>query len=170
MTLEDAAAGKTFRSVEATPNRTIVGRLLPGADLIRGLEAVCDLHGLRYASIASAYGSLSSATFKILQLRPETGPRPTLTSHHIDRRVEFLGGQGLICDDGNGQRATHLHGAVSDETGQVMGGHFEPGVNPVYNNMDFTLTELLDVELSRVWDEDTGTVEMVVKQITGGAA
>lgn len=170
MNLEDATSSRTFHSVEARPNRIIVGRLLPGADLIHGLEAVCDLHGIRYASIASAYGSLSSASFKILQVRSDNGPRPTLTPHHIDRRVEFLGGQGLICDDGNGQRATHLHGAVSDETGQVMGGHFEPGVNPVYNNMDFTLTELLEVQLSRVWDEETGTVEMGVKQFTGGTA
>lgn len=152
-----------FSSAEAQSNRVIVGRLLPGADLIGGLEAVCDAHGVTYAAVAFAYGSLSSAGFKVLRIRPETGPRPVLTLTTVDRRVEFLGGQGLICDDGNGGRATHLHGSISDETGQVLGGHFEPGMNPIYNNLDFTLTELVGVTLSRAWDAETQTVEMIVR-------
>jgi hypothetical protein len=153
-----------FHSVEATTNRVIVGRLLPGADLIQGLEDVCDRHGVRYAAVVFAYGSLSSAGYKILQRPREGGERPVLTLERIDRRVEFLGGQGLVCRDDDEGRATHLHGCVSDQTGQVMGGHFERGLNPVYNNMDFTLHELLGVALIRRWDAQTDTVEMVVEQ------
>jgi predicted DNA-binding protein with PD1-like motif len=153
-----------FHSVEARPHRIIVGRLLPGADLIGGLEDVCDRHGLRYAAVSFAYGSLSSAGFKTLQVTAKSAPRAVLTLTTVDRRVEFLAGQGLICDNGETGRATHLHGSISDETGQVLGGHFEPGLNPVYNNMDFTLTELLGVRLSRTWDAETDTVEMVVQQ------
>jgi predicted DNA-binding protein with PD1-like motif len=153
-----------FHSVEATTDRVIVGRLLPGADLIQGLEAVCDRHGVRFAAVAFAYGSLSSAGFKTLQIPAEGGDRPILTLTRVDRRVEFLGGQGLICRDDDGGRATHLHGCVSDETGQVLGGHFERGLNPVYNNLDFTLHELRGVDLVRRWDAQTDTVEMVVQQ------
>jgi predicted DNA-binding protein with PD1-like motif len=87
-----------------------------------------------------------------------------LTLERVDRRVEFLGGQGLICRDDDGARATHLHGSVADETGRVLGGHFERGLNPVYNNMDFTLHELSGVDLVRRWDPQTETVEMVVAQ------
>jgi uncharacterized protein len=153
-----------FTAVEATTGRIIVGRLLPGADLIEGIEAICDQHKIRYAAISFAYGSLSSAGFKILNV-PSPGERAVLTPHSVDRRVEFLAGQGLVCDDGQGARATHLHGAISDETGTVKGGHFEKGQNPIYNNMDVTLIELLGVRLTRRWDAETQTVEMEVEQL-----
>jgi uncharacterized protein len=158
-----ASPAARFHSAEARTGRAIVGRLLPGADLIEGLEAVCDHHSVRFAAVAFAYGSLSSAGFKTLQ-KPAGRNRPVLTLRHVNSRLEFLGGQGLICRDDGGGRATHLHGCVSDETGQVLGGHFERGLSPVYNNMDFTLTELLDIDLIRRWDEETDTVEMVLWQ------
>jgi predicted DNA-binding protein with PD1-like motif len=141
----------------------IVGRLLPGSDLIGGIEAMCDKHHVAYAAVAFSYGSLSAAGFKFLQV-PEAGGRATLMPHSVDKRVEFLAGQGLVCDGENG-RAVHLHGAVSDETGAVTGGHFEKGQNPVYNNMDVTLIELIGVRLTRRWDPETQTVEMEVEQL-----
>ena len=160
-----------FSSVEAQAGRVIVGRLLPGSDLVGGLEAVCDRHGVRYAAVAFAYGSLSAAGFKFLQVVPEGGTgRAVLVPHAVDRRVEFLGGQGLVCDDGEGGRATHLHGAVSDETGAVTGGHFEKGENPIYNNLDFTLIELKGVQLTRRWDAETETVEMELRPLDGAGA
>jgi uncharacterized protein len=159
----DGPTASPFHSAQAGAGRIIVGRLLPGADLIAGLEAACDHHGVRFAAVAFAYGSLSSAGFKTLQT-PAGSDRPLLTLRRVDGRLEFLGGQGLICRGDDGARATHLHGCVSDETGQVLGGHFERGLNPVYNNMDFTLTELLGIDLIRRWDQETDTVEMVVVQ------
>ncbi len=157
-----------FHTVEATTGRIVVGRLLPGADLIEGIEAVCDKHKIRYAAVSFAYGSLSSAGFKILNI-PSPGARAVLTAHNVDGRVEFLAGQGLVCDDGEGHRATHLHGAISDETGTVKGGHFEKGLNPIYNNMDVTLIELLGVRLTRRWDAKTQTIEMEVEQLAAPA-
>jgi predicted DNA-binding protein with PD1-like motif len=159
-----AAEPTRFHSAKAHTGVTLVGRLLPGTDLIHGLEAVCELHGVKYAAVNFVYGSLTSAGFKTLQIPDDGSNRPTLTLERIDTRVEFLGGQGLVCSDGEGGRATHLHGSISDESGRVLGGHFEPGLNPVYNNMDFTLQELLDVELVREWDVETATVEMRVEQ------
>jgi predicted DNA-binding protein with PD1-like motif len=83
--------------------------------------------------------------------------------HRVEKRVEFMGGQGLICEDGRGRRATHLHGSISDETGAVLGGHFDRDQNPVFNNMDFVLQELLGVRLIREHDPVTNTVEMRVE-------
>jgi uncharacterized protein len=143
------------------PGRRIVGRLHPGTDLIRGLEAACDAHGIRFAAVTAAYGSLSSAAFKFLQVPPgET--RARLMAHAIDQRVEFMGGQGLICETSEGLRETHLHGAVSDATGTVTGGHFVPDRNPVFNNMDIVIQELPDVRLIRTHDPVTDTIEMMV--------
>lgn len=152
---------KHFHSVVARSGRTIVGRLTPGADLIGGLEAVCDSHSIRYAAIVFAYGSLSTAAFKVLQKTPG-GTRAVLTDMKIDSRVEFLGGQGLICRNNQGGRETHLHGSVADDSSVVRGGHFVKDVNPIYNNLDFTLLELTGVDLVRTWDQETDTVEMEV--------
>lgn len=162
-------AEATVEAVEAARGRILVGRLHPGADLIRGLEQACDAHGVRFAAVVACYGSLSGAGFKFLQLPPgET--RPRLMPHHVAERVEFMGGQGLVCETPAGSRETHLHGSISDATGAVLGGHFVPGENPVYNNMDFVLQELLNVRLVREHDPITDTVEMRTEQLTDGAS
>jgi predicted DNA-binding protein with PD1-like motif len=154
-------------SADATPGRIIVGRLHPGTDLIRGLEAACDAHEVKFAAVLSAYGSLSRAGFKFLKMPPGE-ERPRLMPHQMDERVEFMGGQGLVCETPAGERETHLHGSVSDATGAVLGGHFVPDENPVYNNMDFVLQELLGARLVRAWDEATATIEMRVERLPQG--
>jgi predicted DNA-binding protein with PD1-like motif len=151
-----------FEARPARPGRLLVGRLHPGADMIRGLEAACDAHDVRFAAVLSCYGSLSSAGFKFLQI-PEGEGRARLVGHRIDDRVEFMGGQGLICESPDGSRETHLHGSISDATGAVSGGHFVAGENPVFNNMDFVLEELLGVHLIREHDPVTDTIEMRVE-------
>lgn len=152
-----------FHSVEGSTGRTLTGRLLPGADLMEGLEAVCDHHGVTYAAVNFCYGSLARAGFKVLQ-RPEGAQRPSLHPTSVERQVEFLGGQGLVCGSPEGGRITHLHGSVADETGAVLGGHFLTGENPIYNNLDFSLVELLDVRLVRRYDPETEHEEMIVEQ------
>ena len=142
--------------------RVIVRRLLPGVDLIGGLEGACDEFGFAYASVV-AYGSLASAEFMVLGPEEEVGRREEgpLVPLVVSTRVEFLGGQGLVCRDANGVRATHLHGCVADATGSIRGGHFIAGKNRVLNNVDFVLTELVGVSLTRVYDVATNTVEMI---------
>ena len=149
-------------SAISSGGRIIVGRLHPGIDLIGGLEAACDEHGVEHAAIVACYGSLSSAGFKYLQI-PDGESHPRLMPAHVDKRLEFMGGQGLVCRTPEGARATHLHGSVSDESGAVMGGHFDAGRNPVFNNMDFVLQELGRVRLVREHDPVTNTIEMRVE-------
>lgn len=155
-----------FVASPASAGRMLVGRLLPGSDLIGGLEGACDAHRVRFAAIVSCYGSLSAAGFKVLQI-PAGQERPQLTMQRVDERVEFMGGQGLICENPDGDRETHLHGSISDARGIVSGGHFVPGENPVFNNMDFVLQELLDIRLIREHDPLTDTVEMRVESSAG---
>jgi predicted DNA-binding protein with PD1-like motif len=155
-----------FVASPARAGRMLVGRLLPGSDLIGGLEGACDAHRVRFAAIVSCYGSLSAAGFKVLQI-PADQERPQLTMQRVEVRVEFMGGQGLICENPDGDRETHLHGSISDARGIVSGGHFVPGENPVFNNMDFVLQELLDIRLIREHDPLTDTVEMRVEGSAG---
>jgi uncharacterized protein len=79
-----------------------------------------------------------------------------------------MGGQGLVCETPEGSRETHLHGSISDKSGVVTGGHFVVGENPVFNNMDFVIAELLDVALVRAFEPETGTVEMRVTALPPG--
>ncbi len=153
-----------FETSQAEGGRIVVGRLHPGTDLIGGIQAVCDAHEIRFAAIVACYGSLASAGFMFLRLPPgET--RPRLLPHHVGERVEFMGGQGLVCETPTGARETHLHGSISDATGVVTGGHFLLAENPVYNNMDLVLQELLGVRLIRAFDPLTETVEMRVERL-----
>lgn len=160
MSEERRTANQRFASAEVRHGRVIVGRLLPGSELIGGIEAACDEHAVRFASIVSAYGSLAMAAFRTLQLTEQGCSRPTLVRVDLDKRVEFLGGQGLVCEDEHGRRATHLHGAIADESGELRGGHFEADGNVIFNNLDFVIAELLGAVLLREWDEETQTVEM----------
>ncbi len=146
-------------SAVSAEGRIVVGRLHPGINLIEGLEAACDEHGIEFAAIVACYGSLAGAGFSYLQIPPgESHPR--LVGETVDKRLEFMGGQGLVCRAPDGSRATHLHGMVSDESGTVRGGHFDYGRNPVFNNMDFVLRELRGVRLIREHDPVTNTIEM----------
>jgi predicted DNA-binding protein with PD1-like motif len=153
---------ETFEAAAAIGGRLIVGRLLPGADLIGGLEAACDAHGVRFAAVVSCYGSLSAAGFRFLQI-PDGESHPRLVGHRVEERVEFMGGQGLVCERPDGSRETHLHGSISDSSGAVSGGHFVAGENPVFNNMDFVVQELRGVRLVREHDPVTDTIEMRVE-------
>jgi hypothetical protein len=154
-------SGQVVESRTTRPGRLVVGRLHPGTDLIRGLERACDEHGIRFAAVLACYGSLAATGFKFLRV-PAGETEPRLMPHREDKRVEFMGGQGLVCESPDGDRVTHLHGSISDETGSVLGGHFDPDENPVFNNMDFVLQELTDVRLVREHDPVTSTVEMRV--------
>ena len=64
------AKSKEFVSVEAHKGRTIAARLLPGADLVSGIEAVCKVHHLQYGYFASVIGSLQKATYVIAVPEP----------------------------------------------------------------------------------------------------
>lgn len=153
-----------FAVAPADGGRIMVGRLLPGSDLIGGLEAICDEHDIAFATVVSCYGSLSSASFKFLQI-PAGKARAELVLQRLDERVEFMGGQGLICRTPEGDRDTHLHGSISDARGTLSGGHFVRGANPVYNNMDVVIQELHGVRLIREHDTATDTIEMRVERI-----
>ena len=72
---------------------------------------------------------------------------------------EVLSLNGTICDDG-----THLHIALSDEDGKVIGGHVVSDL-VVHTTMEVVLGESLDAKLSREYDQKTGYNELVVKKL-----
>jgi predicted DNA-binding protein with PD1-like motif len=120
-------------------------RLSPGADLRRSLEEV----GLGSAFVVSGIGSLID-----VQLRFAGAEHATSLAGDF----EIISLAGALTPDG-----AHLHMAVADAAGRVLGGHL------VYGNVVRTTAEILlaatpDWNLSREFDAATGYAELVVRR------
>ena len=89
---------KGFVSVEAHKGRTIAARLLPGTDLVAGIESVCRAHRVQYGYFGSVIGSLQKATY-IVPLPDPTAPLGFNFSEQLAEvgPIDLLGGQGVIC-------------------------------------------------------------------------
>ncbi len=70
---------------------------------------------------------------------------------------EIVGGTGTISKDG-----CHIHVALSDNQGEVLGGHLKDGCRIMYT-AEVVIGIFNDVEYSRLLDENTGFRELVVK-------
>ncbi|MDL2354222.1 MAG: DNA-binding protein [Pseudomonadota bacterium] len=88
-------------------------RLHPCQDLRAALEAVLAAHACSAAFVLQGIGSLSVA-----QLRFAGAQQPT----ELRGDLEILSLAGALAADG-----AHLHMAVADAHGQVLGGHVAPG-------------------------------------------
>ena len=88
-------------------------RLRPGQDLRAALEAVLSEQGVGAAFVLQGIGSLSVA-----QLRFAGALDPT----ELRGDLEILTLAGSLALDG-----AHLHMALSDARGRVVGGHVAPG-------------------------------------------
>lgn len=147
----------SFVSEVATMGRVIVGRILPGSDLVTGIEAICKKHNVRQAAIVGTIGSVVDVQFdwaSTTENRPETGR----TSHmSIEGAGSLIGGQGLVCQSEDGSELdVHLHCTVTDPRGAVYGGHFPKGTVPVLSTTDVTLIEITGIKLIRRPDPVSG--------------
>ncbi len=139
-----------FVSEVARMGRVIIGRILPGSDLVTGIEEICRKHDVRQAMIVGTIGSVVDPHFEWASTTEE---RPG-TGHTSQRAIEGAGslisGQGLVCrsEDGRGLDV-HLHCTITDPSGAVYGGHFPKGTVPVLSTTDVTLIEITGVKLVR---------------------
>ncbi len=91
------------------PLRTLPIRLRPGDDLRRELETLLVRHGATAAFVLAGIGSLRTASVRL-------AGRPEATTIEGDTEVLTLSGSLA-------PGASHLHVAVADARGQVVGGH-----------------------------------------------
>ncbi|MCD6363935.1 MAG: DNA-binding protein [Synergistetes bacterium] len=143
-------------SVECKGGRLIVGRILPGTDLIEGVLNICRKHGLESGSIDVMLGSLRKFTF-VYAVKDETKKLKTRYCEpvSVEGPLEFLCGNGIIGKDGRGEVVVHLHGIVSDERRKIHAGHIVKGGNPVLATIELVIRELPDIEIRRELDEET---------------
>ena len=148
---------KQFISVEAHKGRTIAARLMPGTDLVSGIEAVCQKHHIEYGYFGSVMGSLSKATY-ILPYKDLTAPLGFRFCDPIEQYgpIELLGGHGVICQTEKGELMIHLHAQGMTPDRVAFGGHFSAGGNPVLATIDLVIVEFDGAKLMRRHDPESG--------------
>jgi len=122
-------------------------RLTPGADLRRALEAWMGEQAEQAGCLISAVGSLS-----VVQLRLAGASEITT----ICGELEIISLSGTLSPDG-----THLHIAIGDSSGAVIGGHLGAG-SLVRTTAELVIGLLPDWRFSRELDPATGYAELQI--------
>lgn len=119
--------------------RVAYARIAPNEDLVLGVEKLCLAHGFKNAFVRGALGSLVDACLETQdgQYLKIKGPAAEIVS---------LAGEVRSHDDGTMQAS--LTGVVADLSGNVFGGPFVAGANPVCMTFEVTLEEWLPTEAS----------------------
>jgi len=146
-----------IQAVTSEAGKRIVGRLLPGTDLITGIEAMCQQHQVTSATIVSVIGSLTQAQL-VYAVPDETG-KIGIRYHDpvtVGGPLEILACQGIIGQSEQGALSVHLHGLISDPGMRVVGGHFLNGGNPVLATAEILIQQCSDVRMIREQDDETG--------------
>jgi len=127
--------------------RTRALRLRPGQDLRLALEEATRTLDLAAGCVLSCVGSLSAARLRLAggtEVLELAGP------------LEIVALVGTLSPDG-----PHLHAALADATGKVLGGHVLPGCL-VHTTAELVLGALEGLAFGRAHDPDTGWRELVV--------
>ncbi|MGZ3775023.1 MAG: PPC domain-containing DNA-binding protein [Pseudobdellovibrionaceae bacterium] len=124
-------------------------RLIPGQDLKKELQHYCQLHTLQAACVISSVGSLKKATLRL------SGGKDI---------VEFSGPFEIVSLNGTlGVDGIHLHISLSNNEGQVIGGHLMDG-SEIYTTAEIILLENTALCFSRETDVVTGYKELMIKK------
>ena len=123
-------------------------RLSPGDDLKVALEQWFTRAGATAAFVVSGIGSLDRSALRY-------AGEPDATA--LEGRFEILTLQGTLSADG-----AHLHVAIADARGRVMGGHVKPGCR-IATTAEILIALLPGVRFVREIDAATGYDELVVR-------
>jgi predicted DNA-binding protein with PD1-like motif len=149
--------------------RVIVARILPGADLVATLRAICTEHGIRAGVVLGSLGTLQSARLLTVARVPThksgVGYSDPLL---LDGPIEFINGQGIISELEDGTIFVHFHGTITDTAMTMYAGHFDPVGNPVLSTMDVTIIETVGVKVRRELDPETDLVLNYPRSAGGG--
>lgn len=120
-------------------------RLRPDEDLKKRIVEICIAENIQSACVLSAVGSL-----KQLNIRLASSKNNLQKSENF----EILSLNGTVSVDG-----IHLHLAVADQHGQVLGGHLLDG-NLIFTTCELVLLDLAQTPFTRRLDKATGFREI----------
>ena len=125
--------------------KQITRRLKPGKDLKGEIEKMVKENNIKAGCILSVVGSLSKASLRLADGKKVKS---------WDKPFEIVSGTGTVSVNG-----CHIHIAISDEDGDVFGGHLKEGC-VVNTTAEIVLLVFPDTEYKRVFDEETGYDEL----------
>ncbi|MFM7514687.1 MAG: PPC domain-containing DNA-binding protein [Cyanobium sp.] len=128
-------------------------RLQPGADLRRALETWMGKQPEQAGCVIIAVGSLSVAQLRLAG---------AIFSTAIHGELEILSLSGTLSPDGS-----HLHFAIADNQGAVMGGHLCAG-SLVRTTAELVIGLLPEWRFSRELDPATGYAELRISSQASG--
>jgi uncharacterized protein len=114
--------------------RVAYARIAPNEDLVLGVEKLCLAEGFANAFVRGALGSLVDAC---------VGTRDGQYRHIKGPAVEIVSLAGEVRAGGDGSLKAALSGVVADTEGNVFGGPFVAGLNPICMTFEVTLEEWL---------------------------
>lgn len=134
--------------------KIIATRLHKGDDLKASIESFVAEQKLASATIISAVGSLGNVRIRMAGAQPD-----------IQDIRDYTGPHEIVSLMGNlGPGRTHLHIAVSDPEGAVVGGHLKEGAI-VHTTVELVLVTEPDIQFSEETDPHTGFGELKIIQI-----
>lgn len=122
-------------------------RLTSGMDLKKQLLLIAEQNSLHAAYVISCVGSLQRAHLRMAGADDKKV---------WEEKMEILSLVGTLFDGG-----CHLHIALSDRSGCVVGGHLLDGC-VVYTTAELIIGEALDLTFSREIDPSTGYQELKI--------
>lgn len=125
-------------------------RLHRGDDLIESIKKICLENRFNTAIILSGVGCVSSCKIRLAK---------AIDYLEVEEDFEIV---SLIGTVSNGN--AHIHISLSDEIGNVIGGHLCPGTI-VNTTCELVLGVLEDYESTREDDVDTGYDEIIFRRI-----
>jgi len=123
-------------------------RLLPGQDLRKEIDVYVEKHNIKAGVILTCVGNLQKAVLRM------ANAEITKTFHDSYEIVSLVG----TVEKGN----SHLHIALADMHGNVIGGHLKNG-SIVGFTAEVVIGELEDTLFSRKHDAQTGFEELIVE-------
>ncbi len=123
----------------------IISRIKPHEDLKKGIISLLKQKEIKSGVIICIVGSLNSATLRMANGNVKTFEGP----------FEIVSAEGTLSSDG-----IHVHIAISDTEGHVIGGHLRSGC--IINTTAEICILKLNKSIKRVFDPETGYKELVV--------
>jgi uncharacterized protein len=128
-------------------------RLHDGDELYEGIERFVNEKGIRAGFLTGGAAGLSALNVRLAS----TPEQPSLLTREGRFEVVSLIGTTAV-------GALHIHIAVADEHGRVIGGHLMPTGNPVRLSAELGIVEGEGMTFSRVFDPDTNYKELTIHE------
>ena len=136
-------------------SKVVMVRVLPGSDIIEGIEEVCRDLQINSGAITSCIGSLQNSSFLIAVPLDNKMGAGYSGPKRVEGPMEFLSAQGTIGEEEDGGLFVHMHGLLSDRDGNVCGGHLIRGENRVLITCEIMISAMEGIVMKRRYDPET---------------